>query len=340
MAPISAFAGLDIPALPTVDLLANWLLIPVDRLDYLADLHGRYEEHGDMAVNHYHYQLRPKRQRGLRVIEAPKQTLKALQRHVLRGILDKIPNHDDAFGFVTGRNCLAGANRHAGEAVVVTFDLQDFFPSVAAGRVFGLFRCLGYPAAVAKYLTALCTTQTPVRVLERLDFRDRAIYRAPHLPQGAPTSPALANHIAFTLDRRLSALARSLNANYSRYADDLSFSGDPHIVGCLLRAVPDIAQEEGFCLNPAKTRVMPRSTRQKVTGVVVNDHLNIDRRHFDRLKAIIHACAATDDARFDDPVFVTYLMGKIGWVEAINPARGQKLRQLLSDAWTTKYGAA
>ena len=193
---------------------------------------------------------------------------------------------------------------------------------------------------MSKYLTALCTSQTPARILERLGFDERATYRAPHLPQGAPTSPALANQIAFNLDRRLSALARSLNANYSRYADDLSFSGDRHIVGCLLRAVPDIAQEEGFCLNPDKTRVMPRSTRQTVTGVVVNDHLNIDRRYFDRLKAVIHACAAKDDTRFDDPVFVTSLMGKIGWVEAINPARGQKLRQLLSNAWATKYGVA
>ena len=140
MAPISAFAGLDIPALATVDLLADWLLIPVDRLDYLADLHGRYEEHGDMAVNHYHYDLRPKRRGGVRVIEAPKQTLKALQRQVLRGILDKVPTHDDAFGFVADRNCLVGANRHAGEAVVVTFDLQDFFPSWPPG---GSSACFG-----------------------------------------------------------------------------------------------------------------------------------------------------------------------------------------------------
>ncbi len=337
MAPISAFADLDVPQLPTVSSLADWLLLPLDQLDYLADLHNRFEDHGETAINHYHYNLVPKKTTGVRLIEAPKQTLKSVQRLILHGIIDKLPNHADAFGFVKGRNCLQAANRHAGEAIVICFDLKDFFPSIGSGRIFGLFRCLGYPHSVARYLTALCTTTTPPRVLARLPFDKRSRYRNPHLPQGSPASPALANHVAFALDQRLSALARRLNANYSRYADDLTFSGDRHIVETLVQVVPQILRDEGFTANPAKTRVMSQATRQIVTGVVVNRHLNVTRRTFDQLKAIIHACRKPEDTRLTDPAFRASLLGQIDWVETVNPSRGQKLRGLLSTAFAAKH---
>lgn len=332
MSPISAFSDLDVPQLPTVGSLAEWLLLPTDRLEYLADRHCRFEEHGETSINHYHYILKKKKTNGIRVIEAPKQSLKSVQRQILRGIVDKLPSHADAFGFVKGRNCLQAASRHVGEDVVVCFDLKDFFPSIGSGRIFGLFRCLGYPHAVAQYLTALCTTSTPPRILERLNFDDRFSYRKPHLPQGSPASPALANHVSFALDRRLSALANSLDSHYSRYADDLSFSGDSHIVGSLLRIVPQIVRDEGFAINQAKTRLMSNTSRQMVTGVVVNEHLNIDRKLFDRLKAVIHACRKTNDTRLLNPLFRASLLGKIDWVETVNPKRGQKLRGLLASA--------
>lgn len=151
-------------------------------------------------------------------------------------------------------------------------------------------------------------------------------------PQGSPASPGLANLAVFTLDKRLSSLAKSVDANYSRYADDLSFSGDSHVAGLLLRAVPQIVEDEGFQPNSAKTRVMAETSRQVVTGVVVNHHLNVSRKVFDQLKAIIHACGKADDLRLEDPVFKTSLLGKISWIEAVNPHRGQKLLELLSTA--------
>lgn len=331
MAPIPAFQQIDLPQIPTLSALAEFLFLTPEQLEYLADRNGRHEEHGDMAVNHYHYVLKPKRTSGFRLIEAPKERLKAIQRHILRSILDKLPAHPDTFGFVRSRNCLQGANRHAGEQVVLRFDLKNFFPSISAGRIFGLFRCLGYPHHVAVYLTALSTTKTPARVLERLTYSDRGLYKTPHLPQGAPLSPALANHAAFGLDRRLAGLAKRLDANYSRYADDLIFSGDRTITSNLLRHVPQIVKDEGFALNTSKTRVQPQTTRQTVTGIVVNKHLNIDRKTFDHLKAVIHACQKEGDHRLSDPAFRASLEGKIAWVEAINPTRGQKLWRLLDN---------
>jgi RNA-directed DNA polymerase len=280
-------------------------------------------------VNHYHYVLKPKKSGGFRLIEAPKQQLKAVQRQILTGILDRVPVHQNAFGFVKERNCLDGANRHASEQVVVCFDLKDFFPSIRRARIFGLFRCLGYPYNVARYLAALCTSVTPSRILDRLSIDERAHYKSAHLPQGSPASPALANHAAFMLDKRLSVLANTLDANFSRYADDLSFSGDKHIAQVLIRAVPEIVHDEGFQLNTKKTRFSAITTRQVVTGIVVNKHLNIRRETFDELKAIIHACAKPEDLRLHDPAFRASLLGRLDWVEQLNPPRGQKLKNLL-----------
>ncbi|MEL7257527.1 MAG: reverse transcriptase family protein [Pseudomonadota bacterium] len=290
MAPTDAFSTFELPQLTTADALADWVGLSLDQLAYHSDLQNRFEEHGDMAVNHYHYHLKPKSTGGQRVIEAPKKRLKTIQRCILTGILDHVAAHPDTFGFVRGRNCLDGAARHAGEQAVLCFDLKDFFPSIGYARVFGLFRCLGYPHTVARYLSAFCTNVTPSRIVEHMRPEDRPLYKTPHLPQGAPTSPSLANLLAYTLDNRLSALARSLNANFSRYADDLAFSGDSFIAATLMRTVPGIVEEEGFALNTKKTRVTSALSRQSVTGVVVNQHLNIDRKTFDRLKAIIHAC--------------------------------------------------
>lgn len=332
MAPTGPFADLDLPQLPTLAALANWLFMPVERLTYLADLTNRYEAHGETSVNHYHYLVKPKKSGGTRLIEAPKQQLKAVQRQILRGILKKVPPHEDAFGFVTGRSCLDAAQRHVAEEVVVSFDLRDFFPSISHARVLGLFRCFGYPLGVARYLAGLCTNVTPPRIIARFAAADRPQFRHPHLPQGAPSSPALTNLMAFTLDRRLSALASSIGAHYSRYADDLSFSGDQHIAPALLRVVPRIVVGEGFRLNPAKTRVRPSTARQEVTGIGVNAHLNISRAQYDQLKAVIHACGKPADLRLHDPAFRASLIGQLDWVERLNPRRGHKLQTLLAAA--------
>ncbi len=332
MRPTPAFQGLDLPPLPTVVALADWLLLDLPTLDYLADPESRHEVHGDAAVNHYRYLLRRKTRGGTRVIEAPKARLKALQRAILHGIVAHVPDHDSAYAFLAGRNCLDGAARHAGEPLVVSFDLKDFFPSISWRRVFGLFRRLGYPNAVARYLTGICMTRTPLWLLERLPFAVRQIHAWPHLPQGSPVSPALANKVVFSLDIRLAALAKRLDATYTRYADDLSFSGDRGIAGVILRAVPEIVREEGFAVNPAKTRIMSRTSRQMVTGVVVNQHLNVKRTEFDRLKAVIHACGRPSDHRLTDAAFRARLLGQIGWVEQVNPHRGQKLLRLLAAA--------
>lgn len=329
-APIAPFAALPVPALPTLGALALWLELSAEQLDWFSGARGGRAGGRDPALRHYRYASIAKRNGGTRLIEAPKPRLKAIQRRILHDILDQVPVHARAHGFVAGRSCLTGAQIHASEAVVATFDLAQFFPSVGAPRVHGLFRCLGYPWAVARAFTGLCTTVTPADLSpERPD-----LYRVPHLPQGAPTSPALANLLAWPLDRRLDGLAAAAGARYTRYADDLAFSGDARFARDLERfaaVVETIAREEGFALNPAKRRIMRRGARQLVTGIVVNEHCNIGRTAFDALKATLFNCVRHGPDRQNTagvPDFRRHLDGRVAWVEQIAPARGLKLRAL------------
>lgn len=337
-APVAPFMNLDIPRLETQQDLCDWLGLPFSKIEWFADIERYRAFATEEASRHYSTLWTPRKSGPPRPIEAPKPFLKTIQRQILRGILDRVPAHDAAHGFVKGRSCLSGAARHAGEEVVLAVDLRDFFPSIPARRVHGLFRSLGYPWGVARYLTGLCVTATPpsaIRLLppdDRPDWFARAKLRTPHLPQGAPTSPALANLCAWRLDCRLDGLARRMDARYTRYADDMAFSGDADFArraDGFLRAVDAICRDAGFSVNPRKTRIMGKGGRQRVTGLVVNQHVNVPRAEYDALKAILHNSARHGPEiqnRNAHPDFRRHLDGRVTWVENVNPRKGHRLR--------------
>jgi hypothetical protein len=342
----TSFAKLDVPKLAAPGDLAEWLGISTDQLDWLSDSKRQHGLTNIPILQNYRYAFAPKKRGPPRLLEIPKPRLMAIQRRILHEILDVVPPHACAYGFVLGRSCLGAAGIHTGESIVLAADLKNFFLNTRLSRVHATFRSLGYPAAVARLLTGLCSSATPKSVFARLpaanrhDWSTQRTYQAPHLPEGAPTSPALANLAAWHLDVRLLGLARSFGANYTRYADDLAFSGDATFAGrtkSFLAAVDGIVRDEGFVLNPAKTRVMRRGARQKVTGMVVNDHVNVPRAAFDALKATLHNCikngpAAENRAGLRD--FRAHLDGRIGWVENVNPMRAEKLRRMFDAiAW-------
>jgi RNA-directed DNA polymerase len=163
----------------------------------------------------------------------------------------------------------------------------------------------------------------------------RALYARPHLPQGAPTSPALANLCAYRADCRLAGLAKSTGAEYSRYADDLAFSGDEAFVRHAERFsihAAAILHEEGFAVNHRKTRIMRQGVRQHLAGLAINQRVNVIRADFDRLKAMLTNCVRLgpeSQNRDAHPSFRAHLDGRVGFVESINPAKGQRLRVLL-----------
>ncbi len=184
--------------LQSVAALAERLELSEGQLAWLADVRSLERTVPDEKLRNYRYRpvLRPG---GLpRVIEAPKARLKEIQRWVLRQILDHIPAHDAAHGFTRGRNVVSNASLHTGQEVVLRPDLKDFFASVAAARVFGIFRAAGYHRAVAYVLTGLATNTVPLAVWQELAaatdprlFQPRfwlgRLLATPHLPQGAPT---------------------------------------------------------------------------------------------------------------------------------------------------------
>jgi RNA-directed DNA polymerase len=175
-------------------------------------------------LSHYHYRILAKPGGDVRLIEAPKTRLKSIQKQILSEILGNIPLHPAAHGFRQGRSIRTFAAPHVGQRVVVRMDLRDFFPSISAPRVQAMFRTAGYPESVANLLGGLCTNAVPraIWIGKGLDpvrmAEARHLYAWPHLPQGAPTSPALANICAHRVDCRLIGLAEACHAVYTRYA--------------------------------------------------------------------------------------------------------------------------
>jgi hypothetical protein len=336
--PPAALGPLPVPQLPTEAALAQWLGVSAGRLRWYADPAGRNRKHpaGPLRTYRHRWVAKPG---GRRLLEIPSAGLKRLQRKVLDEILNHVPPHPAAHGFRTGRSVVTNAAPHAGKRVVLRFDLTDFFPSVPVGRVFRTFRTVGYPETVARLLTGLCTTRLPSDVWDArpnpaadgTEHAARVRLTSRHLPQGAPTSPALANLAAFRLDRRLARLASRLDADYTRYADDLTLSGGELLARRVRRVkllVAVIAADEGFSVNHRKTRVMGRGRRQHVTGVVVNVRPNVPRASFDRLKATLTNCVRHGPAsqnRDGRPDFRAHLAGRVAHVAMVSPARGRKL---------------
>jgi RNA-directed DNA polymerase len=327
--------GLERPHWPTVGALARGLgMTPAGlwRLTLPAD----WQRRRPLAQQHYRQQLIPKRSAGWRLLEVPEPHLRAIQRRLLGQLLNGLPPHEAAFGYTPGRSVVQHAARHTGQGRVLRLDLSDFFSTVRAARVHALFKTLGYSTAVARALTALCTTATPeawLRAEPRLSWPQRQRLRDAHLPQGAPTSPAVANLCAFGLDARLAGLAEAFGARYSRYADDLVISGPASLPVRQISAwVAAIAADEGFAVNPRKTRSLGVAQRQSVCGIVVNDRPNLARDEFDRLKATLHRCVVDGPAaqnRDGHADWRAHLQGRVAWATQLNAAKAHKLKALL-----------
>ncbi len=235
----------------------------------------------------------PKRSGGDRRILAPDDDLKRLQRRILRRLLRRLKAHPAATGFERGKSIVTNAKAHLGQAVVLNFDLKDFFPATRAKRVKRYFRRIGWNRPATKLLLRLLTYEGG-------------------LPQGAPTSPRLSNLVNYRLDARLAGMAAALGGVYTRYADDITFSfaqedeetdwmirgGLPPLAG--LETLSDrirfarglvrrIVEDEGYQLHRRrKQSVRRRHQCQTVTGLVVNDEVNLPRPTRRWLRAVEH----------------------------------------------------
>ncbi|MBY0523605.1 MAG: RNA-directed DNA polymerase [Gemmataceae bacterium] len=291
-----------------------------------------YHRRGATLVHYHRYSI-AKKTGGARCISAPKPALAKAQHWVLENILDRLDVDPAAHGFIRGCSIVSNAIPHANRGVVVNLDMKDFFPSITFRRVQGLFRKLGYSGHVATLLALLCTE--PPRIATELDGKVYHVALGERiLPQGACTSPAITNALCRRLDRRLDGLARKNGCAYTRYADDLTFSGDdPGVVGHVLRNVRYILKGEGFVPHPNKTRVMQRASRQEVTGVTVNVRPTLARQEMRTLRAILHNAAKhglESQNRDGRPNFAAYLRGRVAFACMVDPTRAEALRAALA----------
>lgn len=283
---------------------------------------------------HYHVFEIPKKSGGTRKITAPKTKLKAFQLWILEHILNKIVVAPMVHGFVQNRSIVSNANQHVQKNVVLNLDLKDFFPSISYKRVKGLFRIFGYSESMATLLALACTTCD----IEKIQIDGETYYvqkGSRYLPQGSPASPAISNLIAYKLDKRLHGLASKYGFTYTRYADDLTFSGNEEAaqyMGKFLCFVKKTIKSEDFEVNNDKTSIMRPSNQQKVTGIVVNKKLNIDRKRLRQFRALLHNI---DQNGWQNQTWgkaihlINAVEGYIQFVKMVDAAKGAKFHQTL-----------
>ncbi len=222
----------------------------------------------------------PKSSGGYRQIDSPERIHMNIQKRLNRYLQEVYTSlrPDQVNGFIkrAGKdgpiiNIRSNASPHIGKEYVINVDLKDFFHSITAGRVRDMFTAapFNYKRDLASLLAVLTTWYNK-------------------LPMGAPTSPVISNLVLMDLDSALIGLAEKHSYTYSRYADDISFSGDAEPGDSFLAALSRMIEAEGFAINAKKFRVQRRFSRQVVTGIVVNEKYNLPRRYYRNLRAVLH----------------------------------------------------
>lgn len=280
------------------------------------------------TVSHYHKFFMPKKSGGKRLISAPMPRLKKVQYWILENILNKVPLHKAVNGFVSNRSIVTNAKPHVAKDLVLNMDVKDFFPSIHFKRVKGLLQQLGYSEKISTILSLLCTEAVTDEVA--IDGKNYFVQKEHRvLPQGAPTSPAITNILCFSLDNRLQGLANKLNCNYTRYADDITFSGGKEVnAQQLVWRIKRILQDESFTVHPDKIRIMRKGTQQEVTGVVVNQHLNVNRKDLRQFRAMLHNLKNNPGQQHPENVSNS-ILGYVNFVNMVNPAKAAKFQQTI-----------
>lgn len=264
----------------------------------------------------YKHYLIPKRNGGERVIDEPLPSLKEIQSWILSEILNPASKKmvsPVAKAFIRGKSLRDNARFHRGKEKVIALDIADFFHNIGYGAVYGIFQQMGYSKPVCVMLSRLCTLHGS-------------------LPQGAPTSPMLSNMFFMDADQKIFHYCRERKIQYTRYADDMIFSGNDIYTNHLISYVKMLLTSKHLELNASKTKVMGRGARQRVTGVVVNDKMQVQRGYRDKIRQEVYYITKYGltshwenihrklPAWINSPLlYLKHLMGKVYFVLQINP---------------------
>jgi len=246
---------------------------------------------------HYKIYTIPKATGGTRQIEAPRRYLKLIQRWININILATCSLPNVATGFVKGQSIFTNAIPHIQNKNLMVIDLKNFFPTVSRKQVYQIFKSLGYPQRVNNLMTGLCT------------YKSR-------LPQGAPTSPTLANIAFKSVDLQLLELAKSWGCTYTRYADDIAFSGNICFTHYKLLQITSIIKKSGFVVNMKKTRIVGDGARQMLAGLVINRAALPPREDRRRWRAIFHQASLDPNHFANDKA---KLKGVASFINQYNP---------------------
>lgn len=300
-------------------LLDNSLPVVFDtnHLALLLNVKGNILSKHLILDDYYYREIKiPKKNGGMRDICMPSSSMKGIQRWILDNILYQIPVSKASTAFCTDRSIVTNAKIHLENECVINFDIKDFFPSIKFDEIFRIFYYYGYTKEISFVLAKLCT------------------YKGV-LPQGSPASPYLSNIICLKLDKRLQSIANKFDANYTRYADDITISGEYRIKGCM-DIVEKIIKDEGFFVNQNKTRISYKHQRQEVTGLLVNSQrVRVNKNYKRKIKQEIYYClkyGVSDHLRHiecDKSFFKEYLYGKVYFVKMVEPEIGNCLLEEL-----------
>ena len=271
----------------------------------------------------------PKKSGGTRKITAPTGKLKGVLKCLSQILTTYYEPHESAHGFMPGRSVATNADVHVGKNYVLNLDLKDFFQSISSQRITRALTRHGLILDVAELISRLATIPT---VKEGSDISIHA------LPQGSPCSPILSNMVCVDLDRRLSGLAKQFRVDYTRYADDMTFSSNHNVYsadGRFFEALRSIVVECGFVLNEKKTRLQKRGSRQEVTGILVNTKRNSHRSFRKNLRAAVFS-AETNGCTHREYMRI---MGRISYLSMLRGKEDpcvKRMKAILSKVAVTK----
>lgn len=318
--------------LPVIFSLKHFsLLIGMDLSDVIKIINNRN--------NHYSYYLIKKKKGGFRRIVAPYKDLKFMQSWIKENILDKVDTSQQATAFIKGKSILNNAKNHENSNVILNLDLSNFFETITEKRVYGIFCSLGYTKNLAIEFAKICTAQISEEKYDSIPLEKQEYFKEIYqlkesvLVQGAPTSPNLSNLVCRQLDLRLSKLSNKLGVNYSRYADDITFSGNDNnlpSIGILKKIIED----ENFKINWNKVGKYKKGQRQIVTGLLIDGKVRIPKKFKKEIYRHLHFCSKYGAfSHFqkicpDKGYRKEWLLGKIYFVYSIEPDEAKKMLEI------------
>lgn len=279
-----------------------------------------------------------KKRGGFRVIHIPNDELKYLQRWILCNVLEKKQSHQMCKGFNKLSSIKQNAEIHLNNEALLKIDLLRFYDSINEKRVYGIFKSFGYQKNLAVYLAKLCTTEPEELFLNSFKLKENILrnkilsrINEGFLPQGSPTSPKLSNLVAYNLDNRLYELAIKHNLKYSRYADDLTFSGNIDTLKKVKKVIYKIIVDENFFVNYSKTKFLIRGNPFFITGLSVNnENVTIPKKRKKEIEHHLHHCnknGVENHLRISgikNRNFKDWLLGNISFVYSVEKEIGQK----------------